>query len=308
MALEVLLRRGALEKDDARSRRVRARARRDARAAASRISSAAASIATRPTSAGSCRTSRRCSTTTRCCCASTSTRGARPATTRFAATAREIARLRAPRDDRRPRAASTRRRTPTAKGEEGKFFVWTPSEVDASSLGDDAAAEVALLLLRRDRGGELRGDGATVLSRPCRIDDLARRSRLAPTTVRGRARARAREDVRRAREAAAPFRDEKILASWNALMIGALADAGAALGDAALHRGGRRRRSPRRGDARAGTGPGAHVDAARQGRRRRRGRASSTTTRSSRDAALDLYEATGEPSLRAACSAIARRG
>jgi uncharacterized protein YyaL (SSP411 family) len=31
-----------------------------------------------------------------------------------------------------------------------------------------------------------------------------------------------------------PFRDEKILASWNGMMIGALADAGAALGDASM--------------------------------------------------------------------------
>src|SRR6185369_15676955 len=31
-----------------------------------------------------------------------------------------------------------------------------------------------------------------------------------------------------------PFRDEKILASWNGLVIGALADAGLALGEASL--------------------------------------------------------------------------
>ena len=45
--------------------------------------------------------------------------------------------------------------------------------------------------------------------------------------ARGRARARAREAAsRRARSAPKPFRDEKILASWNGLMAGALADAG----------------------------------------------------------------------------------
>ena len=82
-----------------------------------------------------------------------------------------------------------------------------------------------------------------------------------------------------------PFRDEKILTSWSALMIGAMAEAGAALREPTLHR---RRPSARfafveeklvtwtrRRHERARAAP-------REGRRRRRGRASSTTTRTSR--------------------------
>ena len=70
---------------EACSRRMTAprRARRSTRCAPAGfgITSAEASTATRPTSGGSCRTSRRCSTTTRSSCASTSTAGAPSATT-----------------------------------------------------------------------------------------------------------------------------------------------------------------------------------------------------------------------------------
>ena len=73
MALELLLRRGALERRRGR-RRVDAVTLAAMARAGCTISSAAASIATRSTSAGSCRTSRRCSTTTRCSLRRTCTR------------------------------------------------------------------------------------------------------------------------------------------------------------------------------------------------------------------------------------------
>ena len=105
MPLEVLLRRGVLENDGAARDAARSRSSRCARAA-SGITSAAASIATRPTSAGSCRTSRRCSTTTRCSCASYVDGHrvfAASATCRSKSTARDIAAYVDARDDRRER-------------------------------------------------------------------------------------------------------------------------------------------------------------------------------------------------------------
>ena len=101
--------------DDARPARWSDHARRDGRAAASTTTSAAASPATRPTSPGWSRTSRRCSTTTRCSPAPTSQAGRRPATPATRRVGRETMDYVLARADRRPRAGSTRPRTPTAR-------------------------------------------------------------------------------------------------------------------------------------------------------------------------------------------------
>jgi uncharacterized protein YyaL (SSP411 family) len=99
-----------------------------------------------------------------------------------------------------------------------------------------------------------------------------------------------------------PLRDDKVLASWNGLVIGALADAGRALGepgwveaaeaafaaiDGGLVRGGRVGRYLKDGAA-ASDRPGFLDDQAYLG-----------------NAALDLYEATGEPRFVASARAIA---
>ena len=97
--------------------------------AASTTSSAAASIATRSTSAGSCRTSRRCSTTTRSSLrlyAEAQQVEPRPLWRKVAE--ETVAYVRA-RDDGRARAASTRRRTPTARARRGSSSSGRPEEV-----------------------------------------------------------------------------------------------------------------------------------------------------------------------------------
>jgi len=100
-----------------------------------------------------------------------------------------------------------------SEGVEGKFYVWTLDELRAA-LGDDADAAIAWF------GATARGnfEGTNVLE--------SRGPEPAPE-VRARIRARLLE-VRS--ERVRPGLDDKRLASWNALMIGALADAGAALG------------------------------------------------------------------------------
>src|SRR5262249_9384208 len=112
-----------------------------------------------------------------------------------------------------------------SEGEEGKFFVWTPAEVDAACAGDEEAARAAKRVWGVDAEGNFEESGATVLSLVHAPQGDGERAALE------RAR-RAMWAVREKRPK--PFRDEKILASWNALVIGALADASAALGDAAL--------------------------------------------------------------------------
>jgi uncharacterized protein YyaL (SSP411 family) len=107
-----------------------------------------------------------------------------------------------------------------SEGEEGKFFVWTPRQVDEVCAGDEAAARAAKRVWGIDEEGNFEGSGATVLSRVEEPRDEAEREALE----------RARRAMFAARERRPrPFRDEKVLASWNALMIGAMADAGAAL-------------------------------------------------------------------------------
>jgi uncharacterized protein YyaL (SSP411 family) len=121
-----------------------------------------------------------------------------------------------------------------SEGEEGKFFVWTPAEVDAACAGDDEAARVARAAFDVTDAGNFERSGATVLSRPEPIEAVAAKLSMTGAAARA-ALERGRALLFAAREKRVkPFRDEKILASWNGLMAGALAVAGAALGDPAL--------------------------------------------------------------------------
>jgi uncharacterized protein YyaL (SSP411 family) len=176
---------------------------------------------------------------------------------RFAATAREIA-VYVAREMTAPDGAFYATQDADSDGEEGKFFVWTPAEIRAALGEDEEAASVALACWGvtddgnfeeaggsggRDRAspGEDGGEpGRSVLFESMTIAEAAVRLGMKPSAAQA-ALERARAKLFEAREQRAkPFRDEKILASWNGLMIGALADAGAALGDAAMvHRASR---------------------------------------------------------------------
>ncbi|HEY8086234.1 MAG TPA: thioredoxin domain-containing protein, partial [Polyangiaceae bacterium] len=93
-------------------------------------------------------------------------------------------------------------------------------EVDAACGPDTEAARAASRVWGVTAEGNFEGSGATVLS------VMASPAGEAETAALERAR-KAMFAVREARPK--PFRDEKLLASWNGLMIGALAEAGAAL-------------------------------------------------------------------------------
>lgn len=104
-----------------------------------------------------------------------------------------------------------------SEGEEGKFYVWTPAELEAALGRDDAAFAAATLDIQP--GGNWEGhsipnrlrepDGAEI--------DAGRLHAIA-------ARLLAHRETR-----VRPGRDDKILADWNGLMIASLADASAAL-------------------------------------------------------------------------------
>ncbi|HZH24771.1 MAG TPA: thioredoxin domain-containing protein [Solirubrobacteraceae bacterium] len=99
-----------------------------------------------------------------------------------------------------------------SEGEEGRFYVWTPDELRAA-LADDALAEEALAHFGMTGAPNFEGRWAPVRATrdPERLDEI-------------KARLRAYRERR-----VWPALDDKRLTAWNALMISALADAGAAL-------------------------------------------------------------------------------
>jgi uncharacterized protein YyaL (SSP411 family) len=97
-------------------------------------------------------------------------------------------------------------------GEEGGTFVWEAAEI-REVLGDDAPAFSAAYDVTDDGNWE----GRTILRRVTPPADAGPEARLADARARLLARRRARPQ---------PARDDKALAAWNGLAIGALADAG----------------------------------------------------------------------------------
>ena len=108
-----------------------------------------------------------------------------------------------------------------SEGEEGKFYVWTEAEAREALAADELPAEhVERVLAHWGISAAGNFEGRNVLhiplgpaAKPPRELTVARRILLAAREQRVR-----------------PSLDDKRLCSWNALMIAALADAGAALG------------------------------------------------------------------------------
>ena len=105
-----------------------------------------------------------------------------------------------------------------SEGVEGKFYVWTEAEV-REVLGDDA--EIALAWYGFRPGGNFE-HGATIPNRMHARGDLAR-----PPEVNAARVALFEARARRVR----PGLDDKVLTEWNAYLVAALAEAGAAAGE-----------------------------------------------------------------------------
>ncbi|MBM4284959.1 MAG: thioredoxin domain-containing protein [Deltaproteobacteria bacterium] len=115
-----------------------------------------------------------------------------------------------------------------SEGEEGKFYLWTLREFTEVVGPQDAALAAAALGVSQQGNFE----GKNILTRPGSLEELAGRLNLAPEEASRRlAEARARLFQARARRVP-PHRDEKIITSWNGLMISALALGAQALGEA----------------------------------------------------------------------------
>jgi uncharacterized protein YyaL (SSP411 family) len=112
-------------------------------------------------------------------------------------------------------------------GVEGATFTWRADEI-RTVLGDDAP----LLMTAYGVSDGGNWEGVTILSRVRPASELAKLYRISPKEAEsGLARARERLLAERARRAQ-PARDDKALAAWNGLAIGALGDAARLLGAA----------------------------------------------------------------------------
>jgi uncharacterized protein YyaL (SSP411 family) len=117
-----------------------------------------------------------------------------------------------------------------SEGEEGKFFVWDRAEVLAALGGDEALCELACLRFGITPEGNFEHTGKTVLHEARSVESLGIKLGRPPSSVKVDLDAAIEKLLAARATRPRPFRDEKILASWNGLMIGAMAEAGVALG------------------------------------------------------------------------------
>ncbi len=115
-----------------------------------------------------------------------------------------------------------------SEGEEGRFFVFSPEDID-DALDDPTERALVKAHLGVTARGNFEHTGKTVLSLALPLERVAGQLGLsvaeAEATLR---RARAMMLAWRERRPR-PFRDEKRLVAWNALLVGPLAEAGVAL-------------------------------------------------------------------------------
>jgi hypothetical protein len=109
-----------------------------------------------------------------------------------------------------------------SEGEEGKFYVWTPDEARALLTSDEYAVAAAVFGLDGAPNFE-NSHWHLVIARP--VDEVARSLRMTEAAAQGLLDS-SREKLRAARDKRVwPGRDEKVLASWNAMMIQGMAHA-----------------------------------------------------------------------------------
>jgi uncharacterized protein YyaL (SSP411 family) len=111
-------------------------------------------------------------------------------------------------------------------GGEGSFFVWTPAQLTEVLGGDDGTLAARVFGVSDAGNFEHR---TTVLSMPFPLAQVARSLDVDEDALQARVDGIRERLLAARRLRAAPGRDDKVLTSWNALMMGALAEAGAAL-------------------------------------------------------------------------------
>ncbi len=117
--------------------------------------------------------------------------------------------------------------TPAGHEEEGYFFTWTPQEL-SKVLGAERAATVAAYFGVTEAGNF---EGRNILHTPRSEQAVAAELSISVPVLQKRI-AQAREELYAARsKRPPPLRDDKVLTSWNGLMISAYARAALILGE-----------------------------------------------------------------------------
>ncbi len=116
---------------------------------------------------------------------------------------------------------------PDGRREEGWFFTWATEEIRIA-LGAERAGIVEGFYGVTAKGNF---EGRNILHTPRAMDDVARELGLPPGRVRSVIDEASEVLYATRAKRPAPLRDEKILAAWNGLMIGAQAQAALVLGD-----------------------------------------------------------------------------
>ncbi|MEM6282399.1 MAG: thioredoxin domain-containing protein [Chloroflexota bacterium] len=107
-----------------------------------------------------------------------------------------------------------------SEGEEGKFFVWSKAEIE-SILGDDA--ETAIAYYGVTEGGNF--EGHNILNVPRDADVVADELDMDVNTLHEKIEAIKGKLYAHRTQRIAPGLDDKVLASWNGMMLASLAEA-----------------------------------------------------------------------------------
>jgi uncharacterized protein len=114
-----------------------------------------------------------------------------------------------------------------SQGEEGKYYLWTLQEI-RRAIPDPAEADLFIAAYGLSQSGNF--DGRNILRRQLTDDQLAHQFNLDRSNITTRL-AELRQRLFSVRESRVhPAVDDKVLVSWNALMLTALAEAGRSLG------------------------------------------------------------------------------
>jgi uncharacterized protein YyaL (SSP411 family) len=114
-----------------------------------------------------------------------------------------------------------------SEGEEGKFFLWSPSEVEAILGSDDA--KLFNFFFDISESGNF--DGKNILQRSYSIEAAGRALKIKPDELDRVLNSGKQKLFEEREKRVKPFRDEKVLTAWNGLMLSAFAEAAAILND-----------------------------------------------------------------------------
>ena len=106
-----------------------------------------------------------------------------------------------------------------SEGEEGRFYVWTPEQIEAV-LGPE---EAWLFAHRFGVSAEGNFEGASILHRAMSVEECATAVGIAPDEARTRLDAAAAKLLAARSQRVRPHRDDKVISGWNGLMISAFA-------------------------------------------------------------------------------------